>query len=157
MAFCQNCGREVPAGSSFCTSCGTRVNEAPQGNANPGYQAPPTYSAPAYTAPPVYAAPVTTSSWDGGVGETIGTSIIASLIMSVSCGIATPWAVCYLWKFIIGHTIIDGKRLKFDGDGGALFGEWIIWFLLTLVTCGIYSFWVTPKMYNWLAKHTHFE
>ncbi len=101
--------------------------------------------------------PFSNSTWDGSVVDTIINSIVASLIMSCTCSIATPWAICYMMKFIISHTVIDGRRLKFDGDGGALFGQWIKWLLLTVITCGIYSFWVTPRLYKWVASHIHFE
>ena len=100
---------------------------------------------------------VKTSTWDGGVFDTVVNSIVASLIISVTCGIATPWAVCYMMKFIISHAVIDGKRLSFDGNGGQLFGNWIKWLLLTVITCGIYSFWVIPRMYKWVASHIHVE
>lgn len=122
---------------NFCPKCGAPVDP----------------SAPAC---PVCGASVAKSStWDGGVFETVVNSIIASLIISFTCGIATPWAICYLYKFVIDHVIIDGKRLTFDGTGGQLFGNWIKWFLLTIITCGIYSFWVTPRLYRWIASHTH--
>lgn len=97
------------------------------------------------------------SSFDGGVLGFFGTSLLASLAIVFSIGIATPWAVCYMWNYIIKHIQIDGRRLKFDGKGVQLFGNWIKWFLLTIITLGIYSFWVYPKMINWVAKHTHFE
>lgn len=97
------------------------------------------------------------SKYDGGVLETAIYSLISSLLISVTCGIATPWALCFLYKFIISHVIIDGRRLSFDGTGTQLFGNWIKWFLLTVITCGIYGFWVAPRLYNWVAKHTHFE
>ena len=97
------------------------------------------------------------STWDGGVLETIINSIVASLIISITCGIATPWAICYMMKFIIEHAVINGKRLSFDGNGAQLFGNWIKWFLLTIVTCGIYSFWVVPQVYKWVASHIHFK
>jgi len=97
------------------------------------------------------------SKFDGTVFETFLYSLGASIIVSLSCGIATPWAICFMWNFIISHVIIDGKRLTFDGNGGQLFGNWIKWFLLTVVTCGIYGLWVAPRLYHWVAKHTHFQ
>ena len=100
---------------------------------------------------------VKVSTWDGGVFDTVVNSIVASLIISITCGLATPWAICYIMKFVISHVVIDGKRMKFDGTGGQLFGNWIKWFLLTLITCGIYSFWVTPRLYKWVASHIHAE
>ena len=100
---------------------------------------------------------ITQSTWDGGVLETIINSIVASLIISITCGIATPWAICYMMNFVIEHTVINGKRLSFDGNGAQLFGNWIKWLLLCIVTCGIYSFWVTPRLYKWVASHIHFK
>ncbi len=123
---------------AFCKQCGNELYEGDAFCKNCG-------------------ATVAASTWDGSVFDTIINSIVASLIISISCGIATPWAICYMMKFVIGHTIINGRRLKFDGNGGQLFGNWIKWFLLTVVTCGIYSFWVTPRLYKWVATHIHSE
>ena len=146
---CSYCGNYVAPGTKFCPGCG-----APQPvQAQPQPQPQPVN----YTTNNYYAAPTKNSTWDGGVLDTIVNAIIASLIMSITCGIATPWAVCYMMKFIVGHAIIDGKRMTFTGSGGDLFGQWIKWFLLTIVTCGIYSFWVIPRMYKWIAEHIHAE
>ncbi len=145
MHFCSNCGTQIDDNIQFCPSCGSkqiRVDE-PQQTSRPEYQ------------PPVNNARI--SDWDGSVLDTIVNSIIAGLIITFTCGIATPWAICYIYKFVISHVIVDGKRLKFDGTGGALFANWIKWFILILITCGIYSFWVTPRLYKWIAGNTHFE
>lgn len=123
---------------AFCKNCGAEIFENEEFCKNCG-------------------AAQKTSTWDGGVLETIINSIIASLIISFTCGIATPWAICYMMKFVIGHAVIDGKRLSFDGDGVQLFGNWIKWLVLIVITCGIYSFWVIPKMYQWIASHIHSE
>lgn len=95
------------------------------------------------------------STWNGTVFDTFVNSLVASLIITFTCGLATPWAICYMMKFIIGHAVIDGKTLSFDGTGTQLFGNWIKWFLLTVITCGIYSFWVAPRLYRWVASHIH--
>ena len=36
------------------------------------------------------------SGYDGGVLETFLNALIASLIVSFTCGIATPWAICFV-------------------------------------------------------------
>lgn len=97
------------------------------------------------------------SCYDGGVLGFFGASLLASLIIIFTLGIATPWAIAYLWGYVINHVKIDGRRLSFDGTGAQLFGNWIKWFLLIIITFGIYSFWVYPRLFNWVAKHTHFE
>lgn len=146
MKFCNNCGNQMADDAQFCNNCGSN-----QGAAAPAQP----YSAPQYAAP---ARPVMSGSdWDGGVLDTIANAIVASLLMTFTCFIGTPWAICYMMKFIVGHAIVDGKRLRFDGNGGSLLGNWIVWMLLTIVTCGIYSFWVAPKLYKWIVSNIHFE
>lgn len=95
------------------------------------------------------------STWNGTVLDTFVNSLVASLIVMFTCGIATPWAICYVMKFVVENAVIDGKSLTFDGTGAQLFGNWIKWFLLTIITCGIYSFWVAPRLYRWVASHIH--
>lgn len=161
MKFCKACGTQLNDSQQFCTNCGANQAGTPQPQ-QPQYAPPqpqyvppqPTYAPPQPTyAPPQPARPQ--SDWDGGVLETIVNSIVASLIITFTCGIATPWAICYMMKFIVGHAIIDGRRMTFDGDGASLIGNWIKWLLLTVITCGIYGFWVVPRMYQWIAKHIH--
>lgn len=122
---------------AFCKNCGSQVFEGESFCKNCGASA------------------ASGSTWDGGVFETIVNSFVAALICAITCGIGTPWAICYMMKFVIGHTVIDGRRLRFDGTGGQLFGNWIKWFLLIIITCGIYSFWVIPRLYKWTASHIH--
>ena len=159
MAFCSYCGTQVGPQDGFCPQCGAPNPAGPAPAAQPQPQAQPQYQAQpqaTYTTNNYYAAPSKSSTWDGGVLDTIVNAIIASLIMTISCGIATPWAVCYMMKFIVGHAVIDGKRMTFTGSGGDLFGQWIKWFLLTIITLGIYAFWLEIKMKQWIVKHTHF-
>lgn len=145
MRFCANCGTRIEDSVQFCPACGSmqpQVNyQEPQAN----YRQP----TEGYSAPPRI------SDWDGGVLDTVVAVIVTYLIVLFTCGFGTPWAVCYMWKFILDHATIDGERLTFDGTGVDLLGNWIKWFLLTLITCGIYSFWVMPRMIKWVASHTH--
>ena len=155
MKHCINCGAQLGDLQTACHNCGAQQPQpAQQAAPQPTYQAQPQYAAP--QAPVSYGQPLNMSNWDGGVLETFITILVTSLLISVTCGIATPWAVCYLWKYIISHATIDGRRLRFDGTGGSLFVQWLIWALLSIITCGIYSFWVIPKMCKWIASNTHF-
>ena len=173
---CTKCGETISQDSRFCEFCGNPVEVAPV-EVIPVVQAPivlndPQYQEQAKTQYETQNQQMNNeqtgnryakqnaggvSRYDGGVLGTLAAGIVTSLIITFTCGIATPWAICYMYKFVINHIIIDGKRLCFDGNGAQLFGNWIKWFLLTLVTCGIYSFWVTPRLYDWIAKHTHIE
>ena len=95
------------------------------------------------------------SYFDGGLLSFIGHWIVAFFIITLTLGIATPWAVCFMQDWKVRHTGIDGQRLYFDGTGTQLFGNWIKWFLLTIITLGIYSFWLKIKTEQWITKHTH--
>lgn len=145
MHFCSNCGKQVEDNLQFCPSCGSK--QVPAGAPQPQPQPQQVYQQPVI--------PKIVSDWDGTVLDTIVNSIVAILIIVFTCGIATPWAICYIYKFVIDHVIVDGRRLKFTGTGGSLFATWIKWFLLIIITCGIYSLWVTPRLYKWIASHTH--
>ena len=120
---------------AFCKKCGNEIATGEEFCRNCGTQ-------------------VIVSTWDGSVFDTIINSIIASLIIGCTFGIATPWAICYMMKFVIGHTVIGGRRLSFDGNGTQLFGNWIKWFFLSVITIGIYALWLPIKVRKWRAKHT---
>ena len=97
------------------------------------------------------------SKFTGGLLGLIGISILQSLLIIITLGIATPWAVCMKESWNAKHTTIDGRQVYFDGTGGQLFGNYIKWFLLSIITLGIYSFWLGIKMKKWVVKHTHLE
>ena len=95
------------------------------------------------------------SKFTGGLLGLIGIGILQSLLIFVTLGIGTPWAICMKENWYARHTTIDGKQVYFDGNGGQLFGQYIKWFLLTIITLGIYSFWLSIKMHAWVVSHTH--
>ncbi len=167
MKLCIKCGKELADHARFCSGCGCAQEEQStqyRHTAQPGgYQQPATQVVPPQPqrqyVPPrnqVSPNPFEGSDWDGSVFDTFINSLAASLIIVLTCGIATPWAICYMMKFVISHATIDGKRLIFTGTGGSLFGNWIKWFLLTVITCGIYGFWVYPRLYQWVVRNLHF-
>jgi len=173
--ICPRCSRQLPDGSKFCDGCGFAIpasqpaqQPAPKPAPAQGYQQPNFGGAPqapnynqGYQQPNFGGAPFSQghiSEFTGGVFETFVAVLAASLLITISCGFATPWAITNLLKFIFGHMKIDGKRLVFVGNGAEFFGQWVIWSLLSLITCGIYGiFFVTPRLLNWIAKNTHFS
>ncbi len=96
------------------------------------------------------------SYFDGGLFQLIGWNILGFIIIVLTLGICTPWAICMQYNWKIKHTVIEGKRLKFTGSAIGLFGSWIKWFILIILTLGIYSFWVGIALEKWKTKHTHF-
>lgn len=97
------------------------------------------------------------SKFTGSLEGQLIHSAIAFLIVVITIGIATPWAVVYLKRWETKHTYIEGKQLEFKGTAIGLFGQWIKWFLFTIITFGIYGFFVKIKMKQWIISHTKFK
>jgi len=97
------------------------------------------------------------SDFDGRVGELFGINLAVYFLTMFTLGIAFPWALVMKQRYITGHTIVEGKRLRFDGTGGQLFGIWVKVLLLCIVTLGIYSFWAEIRVQKWIAQNTHFD
>ena len=84
-------------------------------------------------------------------------NVIASYLMILlTLGIATPWAICKLERWKADNTTIQGKKIKFTGEGSDLLGKFIVWYFLTLITLGIYSFWMITKMEKFKVENTVF-
>ena len=96
------------------------------------------------------------SYFDGGLLQLIGWKILGHIVVILTLGICTPWAVCMVENWKVKHTVVEGHRLAFDGRAIQLFGNWIKWLLLCIITLGIYSFWLNIAMRKWVAKHTYF-
>ncbi len=94
------------------------------------------------------------SYFDGDGITLFGLTILTTILICVTCGIAAPWMICKIMKWRKEHTVIDGRRLAFNGTGGSLFGHWILWEILTVVTCGIYSFFMYVALKRWEMQHT---
>ena len=45
----------------------------------------------------------------------IGISILQELLTLITLGISTPWPVCIKEKWLVEHTIIDGRQVTIDG------------------------------------------
>ncbi len=94
------------------------------------------------------------SYFDGTGAELLGNLILTALVSALTCGIATPWFLCRIYRWRKEHTVIDGKRLTFNGTGGELLGKWIIWELLTIITCGLFAFYMNVALKKWELSHT---
>lgn len=99
----------------------------------------------------------TDSYFDGGLLELIGWRILACLIVTVTFGIATPWAKCMLYSYQFKHTVYNGKRLKFEGTGGDLFVNTFKWVFFSIITLGIYLLFVPVKKTKWVISNLHYE
>lgn len=97
------------------------------------------------------------SYFDGSGLELLGYTLLTALVSTITCGIATPWMICKIYKWRLNHTVINGRRFTFDGTGAALLGHWIIWELLTVFTCGIFSFFAHVALRKWELSHTYID
>lgn len=97
------------------------------------------------------------SYFDGSGLTLFGLTLLTILVSAITCGIATPWMLCKLFKWRKTHTVIDGRRLDFDGSGGSLLGHWILWEILSIITCGIYSFFMFVAVRKWEMRHTFYQ
>ena len=51
---------------------------------------------------------VMNSEFKGGLLGLIGTNLLSILLIIVTLGIGTPWAVCRIERWKVNHTVIDG-------------------------------------------------
>lgn len=94
------------------------------------------------------------SYFDGSTLQWLGWRILTNVIITLTLGIAYPWAMCMMMRWEVKHTVINGRRLKFNGNGAQLFGKYILWAFLTIITLGVYSIWFGLGMEKWKVKHT---
>ena len=92
--------------------------------------------------------------FSGTTGGWFVNTLVASLIISFSFGIATPFAYCRMVKWTQDNTIYRGHKVIFKGKPSELMGKWIVWLLLTIVTLGIYAIWIPVKLDQWRVKNT---
>ena len=97
------------------------------------------------------------SYFDGGLLQLIGWKLLGALVTLITFGICYPFALCFIYKWQMKHTVINGKRLYFDGKGYQLLGRWLLWLLLSIITLGIYTLWIPVQQNKWILKHTHYE
>ena len=94
------------------------------------------------------------SDFDGKALHYLGITVASSLLSVATLGIGSFWSTCWQEKYLINHSVIDGKRLIFTGKGSHLFAKGILWYFLSVITLGIYSFFLAYKQKKWLVYHT---
>ena len=93
------------------------------------------------------------SYFDGGLLGFIGWGILATIVIVLTLGIGTPWAICMLYSYQFKHTVYSGFRLKFNGKGGSLFLNILKWTFFSIITLGIYSIFVPVKRVKWITSN----
>jgi uncharacterized membrane protein YjgN (DUF898 family) len=93
------------------------------------------------------------SKFSGGVFPIFLFWIWAPILLVITLGLATPFIVCTVIRWICNNSSIGGKRYRFKGTAMGLFGRWILWYLLTIITIGIYGFWSTRNQIRWIIEN----
>ena len=93
------------------------------------------------------------SKFSGGVFPIFLFCIWAPILLIISLGLATPFIVCTVIRWICNNSTIGGKSYRFKGTAIGLFGRWILWYILTIITIGIYGFWSTRNQIKWVIEN----
>ncbi|MBR2704579.1 MAG: DUF898 family protein [Clostridia bacterium] len=97
------------------------------------------------------------SFFDGGLFGYIGWGILAGLLIVLTLGLGTTWAICMMYRYQFRHTAYNGHRLKFKGSGLGLLGNIIKWTFFTVITLGIYGLFVPVKKAKWIISNLYYE
>ncbi|MEI8259172.1 MAG: DUF898 family protein [Deltaproteobacteria bacterium] len=86
--------------------------------------------------------------------------LVNYLLVIVTLGIYTPWAMCSITRWFTENfeaQTEDGGRqsARFAGTGGDLFVQFLVGYLLMIVTLGIYAPWFMCKMQKFFQGNTH--
>ncbi|MBR1892653.1 MAG: DUF898 family protein [Lachnospiraceae bacterium] len=101
--------------------------------------------------------PTNRGIFDGNSLQFLGYGILEDVIILLTCGLGTPWAITMVQRWLVRHSVIGEDRLKFVGTALGLLGQFLIIWLLTCVTCGIYYPWGVVRMNKYLTSHTHVD
>ena len=93
------------------------------------------------------------SKFSGRVIDIFIFCIWAPILCLISLGLATPFIVCTVIRWICNNSTIGGKYYRFKGTAMGLFGRWIIWYLLSIITLGIYGFWSIRNQLRWIIEN----
>ena len=73
------------------------------------------------------------SRYSGSYGGLLLRMFLALLISVVTIGIAVPWAIAMVYRWITAQIKINGKQVHYDGTGGQLFKWWLLPLILVIV------------------------
>ncbi|MDR2590704.1 MAG: DUF898 domain-containing protein [Oscillospiraceae bacterium] len=93
------------------------------------------------------------SKFSGGVGAIFLFCIWAPILSVITLGLATPFIVCTVIRWVCSNSTIGGKNYRFNGTAMGLFGRWILWYILTIITIGIYGFWSIRNQIRWAIEN----
>ena len=77
--------------------------------------------------------------------------VLVCILISTLAGVAGS-----MRRFILEHTFVDQRPLRFDGTGGQFLGNSLVIFLLSVVTLGIYGILCAgnARIIHWDGEHT---
>jgi uncharacterized membrane protein YjgN (DUF898 family) len=97
------------------------------------------------------------SRFGGTAIELFCVVILQYLMIIITLGFGTPWALCMRERWRTENMVIDGKQVVFEGTGKKFFWRYMLWCFLTIITLGLCAYWMAVKMLRWDAKYTHFD
>jgi hypothetical protein len=85
--------------------------------------------------------------------------IVNMVLVVLTFGIYTPWALCKLLEWAYENAEVGGQRgrLTFHGDGASLVGTFILGAILTLCTAYIYGAWFANDLFAFLWNNTRID
>lgn len=95
------------------------------------------------------------SYFTGSVGIYFLINLLCYLITGITFGILGPVAHVIKLRWVLEHTVINRKVVRFNGSAGSFFLKKLVWSLLTIVTFGIYGLWVPLKTTKWDVENTY--
>jgi uncharacterized membrane protein YjgN (DUF898 family) len=95
----------------------------------------------------------------GKLGDFMKVQFINRLLIGLTFGIYTPWAMVKTKKFLYENTVVNGQpnRLTFDGDPSALLGTYLVGSILMMCTFGIYGPWFANNLFAFQWENTKLD
>lgn len=94
------------------------------------------------------------SQYSGRYGGLLGRVVLMILISIGSVGIAVPWAISLMYRWITSKVKLNGKQVVFSGSGKQLFPSWILVWLIGAVGLSV-SVATGWSMFDPAVLHEH--